>query len=259
MLYRISEIEGLALRATDGTIGSVDDFYFDDATWLVRYVVADTGTWLSGRKVLLAPQSAAQPDIVNRLLPVQLSRAQIENSPDIDLARPVERAMEQRLYRYYGWEPYWSDGVMPLNVPRRSARAPGAIGNPNAIAPGPVSLNDPDIEESGYQPHLRSADTVMHYYIHARDGDIGHVADFLIDPDAWMIRYMVVDTRNWLPGRKVLVSPQWIEDISWSENMVVLDLLKQQIREAPEYRPDAPIGRDYEKALFDHYRRAPYW
>lgn len=259
MLYRISEIEGLALRATDGTIGSVDDFYFDDATWLVRYVVADTGTWLSGRKVLLSPQSAAQPDIVNRVLPVQLSRAQVENSPDIDLARPVERAMEQRLYRYYGWEPYWSDGIMPLAVPRRPTRAPGAAGNPNAIAPGPVSLNDPDIEDSGYQPHLRSADTVMHYYIHARDGDIGHVADFLIDPEAWMIRYMVVDTRNWLPGRKVLVSPQWIEDISWSENMVTLDLLKQQIREAPEYRPDAPIDRDYEKALFDHYRRAPYW
>jgi hypothetical protein len=99
----------------------------------------------------------------------------------------------------------------------------------------------------------------MHYYIHARDGDIGHVADFLLDAATWMIRYMVVDPRNWLPGRTVLVSPQWIDDISWSENMVRLDLLKQQIREAPEYDPDTPIERDYEAALFEHYRRAPYW
>ena len=103
MLYRMSEIEGYSLRATDATIGSVIDFYFDDATWAVRYVVVDTGTWLSGRKVLLTPQAAGQPDAVNRLLPVQLTRAQVENSPDIDLARPVERAMEERLYRYYGW------------------------------------------------------------------------------------------------------------------------------------------------------------
>jgi hypothetical protein len=259
MLHSLSEIEGYSLRATDGTIGSVDDFYFDDATWLVRYIVADTGHWLSGRKVLLTPQSAGLPDVVNQLLPVQLTRAQVENSPEIDLARPVERAMEERLYRYYGWEPYWSDGIMPLGVPRRPTRTPGATGNPNAATPDPVSLNDPDLEPPGFQPHLRSADTVMHYYIHARDGDIGHVSDFLLDPEAWMIRYMVVDTRNWLPGRKVLVSPQWIEDISWSENRVTLDLFRQQIREAPEYHPGAPIERDYEQELFAHYRRAPYW
>jgi hypothetical protein len=254
MLYRLSEIEGFSLRATDGTIGSVDDFYFDDATWVVRYVVADTGNWLSGRKVLLTPQTAGQPDTVNRLLPVQLTRAQVENSPDIDLARPVERAMEERLYRYYGWEPYWSDGIMPLNVPRRPTRA--SVANQNT---SPVTVNEPDASDPGYQPHLRSADTVMHYYIHARDGDIGHVADFLLDAATWMIRYMVVDPRNWLPGRKVLVSPQWIDDISWSENMVRLDLLKQQIREAPEYDPNTPIERDYEAALFEHYRKAPYW
>jgi hypothetical protein len=252
MLYAVSEIKGFHLRATDGTIGSVDDFYFDDATWLVRYVVADTGTWLSGRKVLLTPQTAGPPDIVNRLLPVQLTRAQVENSPDIDLARPVERAMEERLYRYYGWEPYWSDGVMPLNVPRRPGRLGSGMSDPEA-------LERQEADAPSFQPHLRSADTVMHYYIHARDGDIGHVGDFLLDPEAWMIRYMVVDTRTWLPGRKVLVSPQWIEDISWSENMVTLDLLKQQIREAPEYRPGAPVQRDYEAQLFEHYRRAPYW
>jgi hypothetical protein len=253
MLYRLSEIEGFHLRATDGTIGSVDDLYFDDATWLVRYVVADTGTWLSGRKVLLTPQSAGEPDPVRKLLPVQLTMAQVENSPDIDLARPVERAMEERLYRYYGWEPYWSDGIMPINVPRRPAR-----GVP-AAAPASLAINDPDADEPSFQPHLRSADTVMHYYIHARDGDIGHVADFLVDTRAWTIRYMVIDTRNWLPGRKVLVSPQWIEDISWSENRVVLDLFKQQIREAPEFHPGTPLSRDDEETLFAHYRRAPYW
>lgn len=253
MLHSVSHLEGLKLRATDGTIGTVDDFYFDDATWAVRYIVVDSGTWLTGRKVLVAPHVAGEPDTVNGLLPVQLSKLQVANSPDIDLARPVERAMEERLYRHYGWDPYWGEGVVPLTPPTRFERSAGLAGG--AAAPG----QDMDEFGRGYEPHLRSADTVMHYYIHARDGDIGHVDDFLVGTDAWAIRYMVVDTRNWLPGRKVLISPQWIEDISWSENMVRIDLIREQLRHAPEYRSDAAVDRDYETALFEHYRRAPYW
>lgn len=253
MLYTVSELDGLHLRATDGTIGTVDDFYFDDATWMVRYLVVDTGKWLSGRHVLLAPQAVREPDMVNRLLPVQLSKAQVENSPDIDLARPIERAMEERLYRHYGWEPYWTSGFLPLGVPDLPPRGM-MVEDAGPMPHAPTDGGEPD-----YVPHLRSADTVRHYYIHARDGDIGHVQDFLVEPDAWAIRYMIVDTRNWLPGRKVLISPQWIEDISWSENMVRLDLTRAQVKDGPEYRPGMNVERDYEAELFDYYRRAPYW
>jgi PRC-barrel domain len=250
MLYSISDLKGLKLRETDGEIGSVEDFYFDDATWLVRYLVVDTGTWLSGRKVLLAPQVAHAPDLASGVLPVDLTKTQVANSPDIDLARPIERAMEERLYRHYGWEPYWGEGLFPLDMPRYPGRDD---------ARGAAATADYEALSPSFEPHLRSADTVMHYYIHARDGDIGHVEDFLVDPEAWAIRYMVVATRNWLPGRKVLISPQWIEDISWSENMVHLDLLQSQLRSAPEYKHGVPIERAYESALFEHYRRAPYW
>jgi hypothetical protein len=253
MLYSVADLKGLKLQETDGTIGSVEDFYFDDASWMVRYLVVDTGTWLSGRKVLLAPQVAHAPDLANRVLPVALTKSQVANSPDIDLARPIERAMEERLYRHYGWEPYWGDGLFPLDMPRY----PG-----QGAAPGEgrsASLLEQMEPTAGFEPHLRSADTVMHYYIHARDGDIGHVEDFLVEPEAWAIRYMVVATRNWLPGRKVLISPQWIEDISWSENMVHLDLLQSQLKNGPEYKHGVPIERAYETALFEHYKRVPYW
>jgi hypothetical protein len=256
MLYSVADLEGLKLRETDGTIGTVEDFYFDDASWLVRYLVVDTGTWLSGRKVLLPPQVAHAPDLASGTLPVDLTKTQVANSPDIDLAKPIERAMEERLYRHYGWEPYWGEGLFPLDVPRYpgAPRSPGDERAADATAEQLDQALRPDFEL-----HLRSADTVMHYYIHARDGDIGHVEDFLVEPEAWAIRYMVVATRNWLPGRKVLISPQWIEDISWSENMVHLDLLQAQLKNAPEYRHGAPIERPYETALFEHYKRAPYW
>ena len=258
MLYSVADLKGLKLRETDGTIGAVEDFYFDDASWMVRYLVVDTGTWLSGRKVLLPPQAAHAPDLAGGTLPVDLTKTQVANSPDIDLARPIERAMEERLYRHYGWEPYWGEGLFPLDVPRY----PGGRGGPFGDERSAAATTADQVEQAlrpDFELHLRSADTVMHYYIHARDGDIGHVEDFLVEPEAWAIRYMVVATRNWLPGRKVLISPQWIDDISWSENMVHLDLLQSQLKSGPEYRHGAPIERAYETALFEHYKRAPYW
>src|SRR5690606_22373762 len=142
MLYAVSDLKGLPLRATDGTIGSVHDFYFDEATWMVRYLVADTGTWLSVRKVLLVPQAAGEPDVVNRVLPVQLTRDQIRGRPEIDLAQPIERAMEERLYRYYGWEPYWGEGILPLNVPRRRGRGDSPVEDETGNARAPVEQRE---------------------------------------------------------------------------------------------------------------------
>jgi hypothetical protein len=115
------------------------------------------------------------------------------------------------------------------------------------------------IREQEGDPHLQSANEVINYYIEAKDGDIGHVEDFIVEDQTWVIRYMVVDTRNWLPGKKVLVSPQWIKEVSWANARVYVDLLRDTIKNSPEYDPVVPLSREYEHRLYEHYDRQKYW
>ena len=107
--------------------------------------------------------------------------------------------------------------------------------------------------------HLRSSKDVTGRAIQARDGEIGHVSDFVVDDEDWAIRYLVVDTRNWWPGKKVLISTQWIERISWAESKVCINLTRDAVRGAPEYTEEALITRDYEEELHRHYLRERYW
>jgi hypothetical protein len=236
MLRSVEALSGYTILARDDTIGTVDGFYFDDLYWTIRYLVVDTGTWLTGRKVLISPLAVGQPDWETHLFPVELTRNQVKNSPEIDLVKPVSRQLETELHRHYEWPAYWSDV------------SPGSTPSPQQGAP--ADLRD---------PHLRSTKEVIGYDIQARDGKIGHVEDFVTDDQDWTIRYMVVDTRDWLPGRKVLVSPQWVEQILWSESDVHVDLARETIKRSPEYDPSAPVNRDYEERLYDYYGRPKYW
>ncbi len=261
MLLSVEQVRGADIRASDGTIGTADDFYFDDAQWYARYVVVDTGGWLSGRKVLITPYAVGAYDPARRELAVSLTREQVANSPDIDTDKPVSRQYEARLHDYYGWSPYWGEGLIPGIPPLTPEAGPAYVGDPVAsqVSPAQVEEARSRIEKEPGDPHLRSARSVIGHYIKAADGDIGHVEDFLIDGDNWAIRYMVVDTRNWLPGKKVLVSPQWIESVNWFEKNVQVDLSRDQIKASPEYDPSQQIERGYENRLFGFYGRAPYW
>ena len=87
------------------------------------------------------------------------------------------------------------------------------------------------------------------------DGEIGHVEDFIIDDETWAIRYLIVDTHNWWPGKKVLVSPQWIERVSWGERKVFVNLSREAIKQSPEYTDESLLTRDYEIGLHRHYNR----
>jgi uncharacterized protein YrrD len=246
MLKTASSLKGTAIAATDGDIGSVQDLYFDDRTWTIRYLVVDTGTWLPGRQVLISPASVragGDPETVS----VALTRAQVENSPSIDADRPVNRQYEEEFSQYYGYPYYWSG-------PYRW----GASAYPGGTA-SPVDTVAATAWAAGADPTLRSTRDVTGYYIQATDGDIGHVEDFLIDDRAWAIRYIVVDTRNWWPGKKVVVSPEWIRQVSWQESQVYVDLDRETIKQAPEHDPDRPLERDYETRLFRHYGRRHYW
>ncbi|MBN2025702.1 MAG: PRC-barrel domain-containing protein [Actinobacteria bacterium] len=239
MLRSVNEQLGYDVLATDGEMGKADDILFDDETWEVRYLVVETGSWLSRRRVLIAPDALRQPEWDTKYFPVVLTREQVEKSPEIDLDKPVSLQHQALLHEYYSWPAYWTPEPAQLTTPPQV----------------PI----PDVPPEETDSHLRSCREVTGYHIHALDGEIGHVEDFILDDDAWSMRYMIVDTRNWLPGRKVLVSPAWVDNVSWSNRMVYVDLLREVIENAPEYDPAAPVNREYEIRLYDYYGRPRYW
>ena len=250
MLWNASNLTGYAIDATDGSIGSVRDFLFDDREWTIRWLVVDTGTWLSGRDVLLPPSAADEPDVMRRTFPVRLKRQHVENSPAIDDDAPVSRQHESGLYSYYGWDPYWAAYAY---APAGGLRTPI---EPSPNAPG----NRPGVEDRPEgDPHLRSTREVTGYYIHATDGDIGHVEDLLVDSDGWTIRYIVVDTKNWWPGKKVLVAPRSFTNVDWAEGSVRVNLTRDQIKSGPEYDPTTTVDRAYEERFHGYYGYPYYW
>jgi hypothetical protein len=235
MLRTIKDLRGYTIRATDGDVGKVREFYFDDRFWTIRYLVADTGNWLVDRLVLLSPVSLGDPDWEERVFPVSLTREQVEGSPRISTDRPVSRQMEIDLHGYYGWPPYW--------------HAPAYIAAAQTIAS----------EERTGDPHLRSTREVIGYRIQATDGEMGHVDDFIVEDDIWILRYLVVGTGNWLPGKRVLVSPGWSKEVTWAGRRVSLDLSKDAVQDSPEFDPSVPVNREYEVRLYDYYGRPHYW
>lgn len=250
MLRSLDKMRGHKLQARDGDIGHVDDFYFDDQSWTIRYLVVDTGPWLFGRKVLISPLAVAEAHWAGEKLPVDLTKEQVKESPEVDLEQPVSRQEEEALHSYYGWNPYWLGLQMPT-----------AFGGAAAVPPAESGLPD-DVLEAERQPvrsHLRSADEVIHYDIQARDGKVGHVADFLVEESSWMIRYVVVNTHDWLPHRDVLVATHWIESIDWGAASAFVNLEKEAIKNSPPYDPAAPVEREDEARLHRHYGRSGYW
>jgi len=251
MLTNVNQVKGLVIRATDGEIGTVDQLYFDDETWAIRYLTAETGSWLDDRKVLISPFSVVDVDWQTKRLDVALTRKQVEHSPNIDTHRPISRQHEAEYLGYYGYPYYWGGPYLwgPAYCPMNLAIP--AIASKEALAER--------IRKESMDSHLRSTGAVTGYHIEAEDGEIGHVAGFVVDDETWAIRYIEVLTRNWWPGKKVLVSPSWIQKVSWTESKVYVGLWRDAIKSAPEFGESAPITREYEDRLYTHYGRPPYW
>jgi hypothetical protein len=251
MLRNVKDLRGYAIRATDGIIGKVDDFYCDDEDWSIRYLVVDTGSWLSDRKVLISTIAVGHAGWMARRLPVALTRAQVEHSPDIDTRKPVSRQHEAQYFGYYGYPYYWGGaGLWGMGA------YPGSLTTQGRV--------EQDLEARGDHAtpddcHLRSSNAVSGHHIAATDGDIGHLEDLLVDDRTWAIRYLVVNTSNWWGGQRVLVAPGWIRDVSWSEAKVSIDLTRQAVKDAPPYDSAAELDRQREEAVYEHYGRPGYW
>jgi len=248
MIHSATHLKGRTLRARDGVIGRVTDFYFDDDTWVVRYLVVDTEEKLKPHDVLISPGVAGTADGQLAEIPVDLTTEEIRHSPDIDAAQPPAREHEIILQEYYGWAAYtgslFADPIMPMPVVIPSPVEPGREAK-DRVPPLPRSSD----------AHLRSANDTVGYHVQASDGEVGHVEDFLIDDETWRIRYFVIDTRNWLPGRRVLVAPDWVHDVDWVTEKVHADLTRNAVKASPLYNPSSSWRPDYAGELESHYGR----
>ncbi|MEP7241391.1 MAG: PRC-barrel domain-containing protein [Devosia sp.] len=247
MLWNASAINNYAVEATDGPIGTVTDFLFDDKHWTVRWLVVDTGRWLTGRKVILPPSALGRPDPAKGTFSVKLTQQQVEGSPGIGPDEPVSAEHEAGALEHYGLSPYWSAGYLDsYRAQWGSTPFPESGGEEQ-------SRRIADAEHDRYNPALRSFALLHGYHIESRDGDIGHVEDFLIDDTDWGVRFLVIDTRNWWPGKRVLISPKSVLEIDWQARMVTLNADRQKVKDSPAYDPSAIIDGAFVEQFHRHY------
>jgi len=249
VLRSLKDLDHYAVSATDGDIGHVADFLLDDERWTVRYLVVETGGLLSRRDVLISPISFRDVEWAARRFHLGLTMEKVEHSPSIDTDEPVSRQHEHAYSRYYQYPGYWgSSGAWGMGM------YPGVL--------AAQAWNDPPLDSSGQvagDVHLRSANEVRGYHIQGSDDAIGHVDDFIVDDETWGVRYLVIDTSNWWLGKKVLVSPDWIDAVSWEERKVHVAMSRDAVKNSPEWNGSAGTTRDYEEHLYDHYGRQRYW
>jgi len=264
MLHNVNELRGFTIAASDGEIGKVKDVYFDDERWAIRYLVVDTGGWLDERRVLISPRAVSAIGWSEKTIPVNLSRQQVRDSPGVDTDKPVSRQYETDYSDYYGYPSYWNGadlwglGVYPIPW------VAGGAGSLGMVDPGDEGAarelkarHERELENA--DSHLRSSEEVTGYDIDATDGAIGEVDDLLFDEESWAIRYIVVDTRKWWPGKHVLVSPEWIDRVSWPEHSVFVNVTREAIKASPGYDRSHPLTRQEEEALYGHHSRPAYW
>lgn len=245
MLISVKTLKDFRLDSLDGEIGGVQEFYFDDQHWTIRYLVADSGNWLTGKQVLISPYALLNVLKETKHISIDLTKKQIEDSPSLESDMPVSKQFEESYYGYYGWPMYWGGPYM--------------WGSYHRLVRDRTLWLEALQEEKGWDPHLRSTNEVTGYQIQTADGEIGHVEDFIIDDETWAIRYLVIDTGNWRSGDKLLVSPLWINRVSWDYSKVFIDLSKETLKHSPKYSEDALLTRDYEDRLHRHYMRRGYW
>ena len=197
MPHSLGSVTGAQIAATDGSLGSVSDFFFDDQTWTVRYLVVAIKKWFSRRDVLIATTAVCNPDWGKRRFSVHLTREQVRHSPDVDTEKPVTRQQEIAMTQYFGWPTYWSG--FPTGEYAAEMEYP---------------TNGAD------DPHLRSVWDVAGYEVWAGDRDMGRVEDYLLDEASWHIGSLIVAKAEWVTGESHLVSTRSVVSVDWANRRI---------------------------------------
>lgn len=214
MLWNVSALNGYPIKATDGQVGTVAGLMYDGSDWAIRWLVADTGDWLPGRRVLLPVVALGQPDPEAHRLPVNLTMKQVAECPDVDTSEPLSQEMEVLLRNHY-------------NLP-----------------PGMIAAHQ--------DWHVHGISEITGASIEATDGAIGHAEDFLIDTENWQVRYLTVHTSTWWTNDKRLISPRSIDWIDSARSIIHLDVTCEKVKDSPPYVAADTVDGAFD-ALFDTY------
>jgi hypothetical protein len=204
MLRSLKQLYGEKLGATDGEIGTIKDFYFDDQNWEIRYLVANTGDWLTGRNVLIPPRSLASPSATGKVMRVRLTRKKIEKSPSVESHKGLSPQFEEEYHKHYG----------------RLAHPKNAVGK--MIGPQPEPEN-----------RIHSTQAVNGYLFRIGEETTGHICDFMIDAESWTIGQLVVRTGHRLSGKETLIETKQVERISHKESTVSAHPLEEASGQGP--------------------------
>jgi uncharacterized protein YrrD len=244
MFWDAAKIIGYKVSATDGEIGTVKDILFEDSTWTLRWLVVATGNWFTSRDVLLPLSALGTPDPEFQHFPVMLTKQQVKDSPDIKTDLPVSRQMEAQIYAYYSWDPYWAGNFFPMS---------NAMATPYVSVMPTIELPEPEALAQPENPHLRSITAIIGYDIHATDGDIGYVEDFVLGGALWRIRYLKIDKVTWMPGAQVVISPQSIRYIDSTERTIYINVNRQRVNDSPKYSDDLARDGKYDEKFLTYY------
>ena len=254
MLSRTKQLKNYKLNTIDGEIGKVKDLYFDDQEWTIRYLVVDTGRWLSTRKVLISTHAMEAINKEEEYININLTNSEIENSPSLERDKPVSRQYQTNLNTHYNFPMYWTG----LKSSGMGMQKSGSLVSLPIVEEDNYYLEEEE-EEEEWDPDLRSTEYVRGYHIETSDNSVWHISDFIVDDETWQIRYLVIDTPNWLPSKKILVSTQWIEKVNWDKSLVVVNITREQIKQAIAYDEEEPIDRNYEISLYKYFDKKAYW
>jgi sporulation protein YlmC with PRC-barrel domain len=257
----MNDLKDYAIHASDGNIGHVKDFTFDDKAWVIRYLVVDADTWSGNRKVLISPIGVRAPNWGEKTIPVAITKEQVKNSPVYDEHKPLTKQHEVEYLGYYNYPYYWGgpslwgDDLYPgrFGVGSGSFNAPPFVLRPSEREPA-------EMEAEPHAPHeLRSGRGLIGARIVGSDGDIGLVRDLLIEEGSWAIRYLAVDTGDWWHAQQILIAPQWIGEVNWPDTIISINMSRQDAKDAPYYDPSVKIDRELEAELHEHYGQPFYW
>ncbi|MBD3160900.1 MAG: PRC-barrel domain containing protein [Candidatus Eisenbacteria bacterium] len=223
MQIRFDQLRGRSIAAVDGDIGKVDEFFFDDRSWKLRYLVVDTRKWLPGRKVLIDPSALKPPHPEEGALPADLTKQKVKESPDIDTEKPISRREQADLHVHYGWPLYFGGGSLSSARTHGTSPEATASGVREDEAPPSTTPGTGDAEAEEADPHLRSAKEVEGYAATVADAEVARVRDFVIDTDSWEIRRLVCRKEKQDGDREVTVPVDVVQSIHWTSAQVRLD------------------------------------